>query len=64
VLSDFQSGFRKGHSTTSAAFKVLIDFVESMDNKQHCAALFIDLSKAFDTVDHIVVKQRPYRAGL
>jgi len=62
VLSDFQSGFRKGHTTT--AFKVLIDFVESMDNKQHCAALFIDLSKAFDTVDHIVVKQRLYRAGL
>ena len=60
VLSDFQSDFRKGHSTTSAALKVLND-VESMDNKQHCAALFSDLSKAFDTVDHIVIKQRLYR---
>jgi len=46
------------------ALKVLNDFVESMDNKQHCADIFIDLSKAFDTVDHIVLKQRLYRAGL
>ncbi len=64
VLSDFQSGFRKMHSTTSAALKVLNDFIESIDNKQHCAALFIDLSKAFDTVDHTVLKHRLCRAGL
>lgn len=64
VLSDFQSGFRKRHSTTSAALKVLNDFIESIDNKQHCAALFIDLSKAFDTVDHTVLKHRLRRAGL
>ncbi len=28
-----------------AALKLLNDFTESVDNKQHCAALFIDLSK-------------------
>ena len=57
VLSDFQSGFRKMHNTT-AALKVFNDFIESMDNKQHCTALFIDLSKVFDTVDHFVLKHR------
>ncbi len=50
ILSDFQSGFRKQHSTTTAALKVLNDFTESVDNKKYCAALFIDLSKAFDTI--------------
>lgn len=29
-----------------------------MDNKQHYAALFIDHSKTFDTVDHTVLKLR------
>ncbi len=48
ILSSNQSGFRKGHSTTTAILKVLNDIVESLDNKQHCACIFIDLSKAFD----------------
>ncbi len=30
----------------------------SLDNKNHSAALFIDLSKAFDFVDHAILKQR------
>ena len=38
------------HSTSTTALKVLNDVIDSMDNKQHCAALFIDLSKAFDTL--------------
>ena len=28
------------------------DVIAALDNKQHCATLFVDLSKAFDTVDH------------
>lgn len=63
-MSDFQSGFRKQHSTTKAALKVLNDFIESVDNKEHCAALFIDLSKAFDTVDHTILIQRLMDIGL
>ncbi len=35
-----------------------------MDNKKHSAALFIDLSKAFDLVDHDTLKQRLCRVGL
>ena len=48
ILSEFQSAFRKQHNTSTAALKVLNDFIEFLDNKQHCAALFVDLSKAFD----------------
>ncbi len=35
-----------------------------LDNKKHSAALFIDLSKAFDLVDHDTLKQRLCRVGL
>ena len=52
ILNVFQSGFRPGHSTVSAAPRVLHDIASAFDNKQDCAALFIDLTKAFDTVDH------------
>ncbi len=64
ILSYFPSGFRKQHGTTTAALKVLNYFIESVDNKEHCAALFIDQSKAFDTVDHTLLIQRLVSIGL
>ncbi len=36
----------------------------SLDNENHKAALFIDLSKAFDFVDHEILKQRLFCVGL
>ena len=64
ILSEFQSAFRKQHSTSTAALKVLNDFIEFLDNKQHCAALFVGLSKAFDTVDHALLLERLCSIGL
>lgn len=64
ILSEFQSGFRKKHSTTTAALKVVNYFIYFLDNREHCAALFIDLSKAFDTVDHALLLQRLVSIGL
>ncbi len=64
VLSINQSGFRKKHSTTTAALKVLNDIVGSIDNGDFCASLFIDLSKAFDTVDHEILLHRLKSVGL
>ncbi len=64
ALSEFQSGFRKKHSTSTAIIKVLNDLMVSLDNKDHSAALFIDLSKAFDFVDHEILKQRLLGVGL
>ncbi len=51
LLSINQSGFCKKHSTITAVLKVLNYLVRSLDGKHHCACLFIDLTKAFDTVN-------------
>ena len=63
LLSPSQSGFRANHSTVSAASLVLNDIVSAVDNKKQCAALFIDLSKAFDTVNHSLLLRRLQNIG-
>ncbi|CDR18270.1 unnamed protein product, partial [Oncorhynchus mykiss] len=50
-----QSDFRAGHGCTSATLKVLSDILTAIDKKQHCAAVFIDLAKAFDSVNHHIL---------
>lgn len=55
ILATHQSGFRAQHSTITAATLVLNDIVSALDRKEHCAALFVDLTKAFDTVDHALL---------
>ena len=57
ILNDLQSGFRKKHGTVTATIKVLNDIITASDEKEHCAALLLDLSKDFDTVDHSVLLQ-------
>ena len=52
LLSDFQSGFRKKHSTDTALFYLTDYILERMDRQMITGAVFIDLKKAFDLVDH------------
>ena len=58
ILRMHQSGFSERHSIITAATFVLNDIITALDRKKHCAALFIDLSKAFDTVDHTLFLKR------
>lgn len=46
-LSDFHSVWRTGHNTITAAMAVTNNLIGASDRKQYCAALFVDLSKAF-----------------
>jgi hypothetical protein len=50
-----QSGFRAGHGCTSAKLKVLNDIITAIDKRQYYAAVFIDLAKAFDSVNHHIL---------
>ena len=51
VLSNLQFGFRRASSTTAAIFKVITDILRAFNEKSYTVALFLDLKKAFDTVD-------------
>ena len=64
ILNNMQSGFRSRHSTVSATLKVFDDIKEALDNKLMCVSLFIDLTKAFDTVDHPLLINTLLRAGI
>ena len=50
--SCYQSGFTALHSTETALIKVQADILNSLDAKRMCIVVFLDLSAAFDTVDH------------
>jgi len=53
-----QSAYREGHSTESALVRIQNDLLISIDNKQCVFLVLLDLSAAFDTVDHNVLLNR------
>ena len=55
ILSDMQSAFHSGYGCVTATLKVLNNVTIALHSKQCCAAIFIDLAKAFDTVDHSII---------
>ena len=52
ILSIFQHGFRKERSTMSAVFQLVRHVNVKMDNGGTTVAVFIDFSKAFNSVQH------------
>ena len=50
-----QSGFGAGPRCTSATLKVLNDIITAIDKRQYCAAVFIALAKAFNSVNHHIL---------
>ena len=50
-----QHGFRKLHSTETAALEFIDKILKHLDSGKLPIAVFIDLSKAFDTIDHKIL---------
>ena len=64
LLPPFQYGYRKNHNTSQA----ILDFTNYISkaclDKKITIAIFMDLSKAFDTVDKTLLKQKMIKLGL
>ena len=51
-MNDKQFGFRKSHSCSHALNYSISDIQSYLDDNKHVIGIYIDLSKAFDTIDH------------
>ena len=64
IISEFQSGFRNGHSTDTAVSFVSDFILEEVAKKNYVGAVLVDLKKAFDTVDHLILLKKLYCYGI
>src|ERR1700761_201822 len=54
----FQSAYHKFHSPETALLRIYNDLLLAIENKRVSALIFLDLSAAFDTVDHTILLSR------
>ena len=55
LLFDNEYGFRQKHSTEHAALELIDIITNKMDTNEIPLNIFIDISKAFDTIDHTII---------
>ena len=60
LLTDNQYGFRANRSTTMALMDLTEELTNCIDNKEYAVGIFIDLKKAFDTIDHNILLYKRY----
>ena len=57
-LFESQFGFRKGRSTAQAIVEIADNLRKAIDSNQYSCGVFLDFSKAFDTVNHAILLQK------
>lgn len=64
ILANEQFGFRKGSSTTDAIFDMTEFVTEALDGRENVITVLLDLTKAFDHVNHEVLLSIMERYGV
>ena len=65
LFAKFQSAYRENHSTETALLKVNSDIMNALNSKKDVILVMLDLSAAFDTLDHSILLHRlQYRFGV
>jgi hypothetical protein len=64
LLYPKQFGFQKNHSTEHAIIEIVNQITEGYDKRKYTLGVSIDLSKAFDTVDHYILLEKIKHYGI
>ena len=58
IINEKQNGFSKGRSTVRGVYQALNEIIDALNNYKRTAALCIDLSRAFDSVNHEILCEK------
>ena len=64
LICKHQFGFRSKHSTQHAVISLVNNITNSLDSSNIVIGVFLDLKKAFDTVDHTILLKKLYSYGI
>ncbi len=64
ILSKYQYGFRRKRSTEHANLELIDKISKAMDESKYTMGVFIDLSKAFDTVNFEILFKKLQHIGI
>jgi len=64
ILNDCQFGFRTNRSTSMAVLEITDKINEAIENNQFSIGVFVDLSRAFDILNHNILLNKLYYYGI